>query len=97
MIAQLYTHSDRKEKLELFSDDIRTAHQPSDASKRRKDTGLYGEDGSIAMPSRPKRTINIWGDVDDDEFDNSNDWCYNDPGDLGLDADELLAAAQLVF
>lgn len=53
MIGQLYFHSNKKERLELFPEHIRNAHVPSAASKRKR--------RDSPPPITKKRTTNLWG------------------------------------
>lgn len=92
MIGQLYFHSNKKERLELFPEHIRNAHVPSAASKRKR--------RDSPPPITKKRTTNLWGDDDDDDWCSGGMSSFNDisflNGDFEADA-ALLEAAGITF
>lgn len=84
MAAELYRHTNKPDRVNLFREDLRSCHLPSENSKRPK------RNPAPAKPPPPKPTADLWG---------NDEWALGGGGeemamDIDFeDGDELLTAA----
>ncbi len=84
MAAELYRHTNKPDRVNLFHPELRNCHLPSENSKRPRRTPL-------PQPAPPTPVTNIW---ENDEWALADATEMEEMGDINYeDGEELLAAA----
>lgn len=95
MAAELYRHTDKPDRVNLFREDLRSCHLPASNSKRPRLEDRTK--ASSASQGAAKKAANLWGA---DEWAMEGEDGGDDDQDTAIDfegGDELLAAAGLAF